>query len=123
MILGLDVGDKRVGVAVARRPSLIPTQLCTLPRKEAEKEILRIVKEEGVDTIVIGVPLSESNSDTEQALSIRRFAARLFKRSHVKIEFVDEYNSSAEAGERLKIAGGSIDAISAQIILERYLNE
>lgn len=122
MILALDIGDKKVGLAVARYPSLIPTQLKTIQRKDAEKFILALIEKEGIETIVVGLPLSESNDMTEQAESIKRFVTRLKKRAQVKIEFTDEYNSSVEAGERYKIVGGSIDAISAQIILERYLN-
>ncbi len=122
MILALDVGDKRVGLAVARPPSLIPAQLETVLRKDAEKRILDLINSEKVETVVIGLPLSENDNTTDQAESIKRFATRLKKRAQVKIEFVDEYDSSEEAKERIKFAGGSIDAISAQVILERYLN-
>lgn len=122
MILALDVGDKRVGLAVARAPSLVPTQLETVLRKDAEKRILDLINKEKFETIVVGLPLSENDNTTEQAESIKRFATRLKKRAQVKIEFVDEYDSSEEAKNRIKLVGGSIDAISAQIILERYLN-
>ena len=122
MIIALDVGDKRVGIAVARPPSLIPTQLETVLRKDAEKRILDLINKDKVETVVVGLPLSETDNFTDQAESIKRFATRLKKRAQVKIEFVDEYSSSEEAKERIRLVGGSIDAISAQVILERYLN-
>lgn len=119
--LALDVGFARVGVAISRKNLKISVPLVTIPYKNSDKEVIKIILKEKIEHLVIGLPLNESNELTEQALSILKFARRVLRRFSIKIYFVDEYASSKEAEEMLKFHNGDIDSISAMIILERFL--
>lgn len=133
-ILGLDVGDKRVGVAIAHSESGVATPLAAFERGggAAERNIISLVKERGVGLIVVGLPLGEENELNEQCHKIEKFCRRLRNRIPVRIGYVDEYATSAEAAERLSrspsttmrksLGKGAVDAISAVIIVESYLS-
>ena len=133
-ILGLDVGDKRVGVAIAHSEIGVPTPLAAFERGggEAERNIISLVKERGVGLIVVGLPLGEENELNEQCRKIEKFCRRLRNRIPVRIGYVDEYASSVEASERLSrspssnmrksLGKGAVDAMSAVIIIESYLS-
>jgi putative Holliday junction resolvase len=128
-ILGLDIGAKKIGVAVAVG-KLIFEKGVLGQGQSAVKEILRLVKEEGVEKIIIGLPVLESGKEGMQAKFSRRFAAKLASKLSVPILFVDERFSSFEAEKRLREMGLStkeiskrIDSMSAKIILEDYLNK
>lgn len=119
--LGIDLGDSRVGISIARSPTHIPVSFAEIKRSDAEKIILNTIKSERITDLVIGLPLSDSGEITTQATKTENFIQRLKKRTEIPIHIVDEYGSSDEAQVRQRIAGGSVDALSAVIILERYL--
>lgn len=119
--LGVDLGDVRVGVSIARAPSHIPVGFAQVIRAEAEKFILNTIKNEKITDLIIGVPLSDTGEITTQAAKTEKFIDRLRKRTEIPIHMVDEYGSSDEAQVRQRIMGGSIDTLSAVVILERYL--
>jgi len=132
-ILALDVGDKRVGVAISDKLQKTCRPLVTLkkPSGEAERKIKELVDEHSPICIVVGIPTNEKGGMTYQGEKIKKFCHRLEKRLDVPIMYFDEYLSSEEAKQRLKIEGknaidhrktGVIDALAASIILERYLS-
>ena len=121
--LALDVGDARIGVAVG---SLLPSHaepLATLKRAGgyAEQEILKLISERLIDTLIVGLPIAEDGSFNLQCSKIEKFCRRLQRRVSINIEFVDEYASSAEAEEYKSCQHGS-DAVAAALILRRYLD-
>lgn len=131
-ILALDIGDKRIGVALFSYEDQGVTPLRSYPKAQgkAEKALLDLLKKNKIDQIVVGYPLSADGVKTEQCLRVDAFVRRLEKRISIPIHLVDEYLSSEEAKHRLKIKGspskevrekGIIDAVSASIILESYL--
>ncbi len=130
-LLGLDVGSKRVGVAIADNNLRIATPIDTFNRArgEAEREILRIITERQITTIIIGLPYGANEGTTSQFESITRFTERLKKRTTAKVVYVDEYCSSSEAEEKLAETGRRlatrrkhlVDALAASIILDSYL--
>ncbi len=133
MILGLDVGDKRVGLALSDEKEKFSYPQGTLLRAggKAEKEILRLIEDKQIKTLVVGMPLGEHHESNEQCKKIESFARRISKRSQVKLKFVDEYGTSEEAMELLRNRGmrekkmkekGVIDALSASIILQTYID-
>lgn len=133
-LVALDVGDKRVGVAVADAESTMAFPHAVYPRAagRAEREILSLLEKLTCSLLIVGLPLSEGGKKNEQCHKVERFCERLKKRSKVDVYYVDEYASSAEAesmlrarGRKLVGAGGKglIDAASAAIILQRYLDE
>ena len=127
-IIGLDVGDVRVGVALLSLAVGIPLPHNTFLRAkgQAEREIVKLCKDRNVNMLVVGLPLSEDGSENLQCEKIRNFIRRLQNRIGVTVEYVDEYLSSDEAQQRLQMLrfdAEKIDAQAAAIILERYLGK
>ena len=129
--IGLDVGDARVGVALSRSGSLAqPYATYVRAGKRAEKEILALVLKEKPELIVCGLPLSFDGTQNEQCQRVFAFAQRIQKRSGCKLIYIDEYCTSADAGELLSLAGkrgkrseARIDAAAATLILQTYLDD
>ncbi len=128
-LIGLDIGDVRVGVALYERSAAVPMPHSTFQRAkgEAERAILALCSERQVERIIVGLPLNDDGSESEQCEKVRQFSRRLEKRIEIPLEFVDEYASSEEALQRLRDSGvrqpevGRIDALAASILIERYL--
>jgi putative Holliday junction resolvase len=133
-IISLDVGDKRVGVAIGTQnpKSYAPYAIYDRAKGQAEEKIISLINSREVSEVVVGLPLSENGAINEQCTKIERFCHRLQRRCKVKIVFVDEYASSAEASEKIaelkrlslvkRKQKKNIDDISASILLESYLD-
>ena len=133
-VLGLDVGTKRVGVAIGDESTKVATPLDTFERAQgrAEARLSDTVSRENIDKIIVGLPLSEDGSLNDQCLLVIRFCRRLKRRLNVSIVCVDEYLTSLESQEILGLSGrkerarregGSVDAVSAMLILKAYLDD
>jgi len=131
LILGLDVGDKRVGIAIGESESKLATPYGAVDRAKgkAEIEILALCKERNISKIVAGLPLDYEGRLTEQALKIQSFCRRLSRRAPLEIVFVDETLTTESAKQRLEMSvkktrelrqKGVLDAVSASIILEVF---
>ena len=124
--LALDVGEKRIGVAVASGSVRIAVPFTTLQVDGTElKEIARIVASESVDVIVVGYPRNQSGEATAQTDYVESFATQLDGFAPA-IEFQDESLTSVLAETQLQSIGGTyrkeeIDARAAAIILQDYL--
>jgi putative holliday junction resolvase len=120
-LLGLDVGDVRVGVAWTDPAGLTVAPLGVFLRAggAAEGKIVALIGEHHIERVVAGLPLSEHNEETEQSQKIRRFMRRVARRVPVEVAFVDEYLTSCEAAGLAR--GHSTDAVAAALILESYL--
>jgi putative Holliday junction resolvase len=130
-LLGLDVGDKRVGVALSDGTTVVSIGTFNRAQGEAESKIIQLVGERKVDIIVSGLPLSENGEKNSQCQKVENFCRRLMKRLHgVELAFVDEYLTSVEAEQQLKSTKSgrsrgdkaTIDALSAVIILQDYVH-
>ena len=138
-ILGLDVGNKTVGVAVSDPLGVIATGVTTIERVGIRKDtgkVIDYIKEYGCDTVVMGLPLSLDGSDSVQTQNVRDFRTMLENKlkssgplSKAKIEWQDERYSTVEAEEVLIEANMSredrkkiIDRQAAIVILQRYLD-
>ena len=125
-IICLDVGEKRIGVAVADRAINIAVAYDTIVVDGDElKKIADIVIREGVRTIVVGYPRNQQGETTAQTSYVERFASQL-KDMAASIVFQDESLTSVMAENRLiamkkPYTKGDIDAQAAAIILEDYL--
>lgn len=130
-ILGLDIGTKRIGVAITDPLCIISRELCLIERKKdktAQEEIKKIAIENGVEEIVIGVPYNTDGTLGFQAQNCIDFIKPLEK--DFKIIYCDERYSSAEAERLLRIEGkkytknkGLVDLKAACLILEDYIRE
>ena len=138
-ILGLDVGDKTVGVAVSDPLGVIATGVTTIERVGIRKDTGRVIdyiREYGCEIVVIGLPINLDGSDSVQTEKVRAFRTMLENKlkssgplSKVKLEWQDERYSTEEAEEVLIEANMSredrkkiIDRQAAIVILQRYLD-
>lgn len=119
--LGLDYGEKRIGLAVADEENKIafPREVIVLPR--ALYEIKEIVRQEKISKIIIGLPLSFSGTENEQVKKVRAFAEELERTVRVPVEFVNEVLTSKIAAA--KSSKDTIDSSAAALILQSYLDK
>lgn len=124
--LALDVGEKRIGVALAHGDVRIAVPLETIEVNGAEAERIRQIAEtEGVTTVVVGYPRNQSGEATAQTAYIEKFTGRL-KGIAPEIVYQDESLTSILAEQHLTAskkpyAKGDIDAKAAALILQDYL--
>ncbi len=123
--LGIDYGQKRVGLATADIVTKIASPLSTV----APSELAATIQSAGpFEQIIVGLPRSLDGQDTPQTLAVRRFCDDvLWRKLHIEPIFQDEAATSSLAEERLIAAGkpyvkGDIDAEAAAIILQDYLD-
>ena len=126
-ILALDVGEKRVGVAIANVVARLPRPLTTLERSDRTvQEIARIVQSEDAETIVVGLPRGLKGQDTAQTEAVRSFVRQL-DALHIQLVWQDEALTSVKAEQELRQtrdrhSKADVDALAATYILEDYLN-
>jgi putative Holliday junction resolvase len=130
--LGIDFGEKRIGLAVSDPEGRVATPLETLTRKsdrEVVAQISDIVRREGVERLVVGEPLGLDGTRGPAAERVGSFARKLEDKTGLPCELVDESLTSVEAAERLREAGVDprrhperIDALAAQILLQQTLD-
>jgi putative Holliday junction resolvase len=131
-ILALDLGKKRIGLALSDELGITAQGLPTLERRNKRTdfaELTRIVRENNVAGIVLGLPLRMSGEEGSQADWVRAFAEELKAFVDVPIELRDERWTSKQA-ERVLAGSGvrnedrkpAIDRISAMILLQDYLD-
>ena len=124
--LALDVGEKRIGVALADSSVRIAIAYDTITVDGTElDQITRLVGQESVDTIVVGYPRNQSGEPTAQTAYVEAFAERL-QGIGPNILFQDESLTSVKAEELLArqkqpYSKGDIDALAASLILQDYL--
>ncbi len=133
VLLGLDVGDVRIGVAVSDVLGSGAHPLCTLTRTNRQRDITAIgdlVSIHKVERIVIGLPISLDGTVGTQAEKVQKFGNRLAQGLQIPVEFLDERFTTSEAEEILdqvnmdpKDRKKVIDQISAVIILDEYLRD
>ena len=131
-ILGLDVGERRIGVAIADESVRVALPITVVERREQPADldaIASLVQEQGAEAVVIGLPISLNGSLGPQAQAVKTFGQELAARLALPIEYWDERLSTVEAGHRLADAGrrgpkakARRDAAAAAIILQGYLD-
>ena len=131
-ILGLDLGERRIGLALSDDTGLLAFPLTALSRSDLEGDISSIlgtVQEHSVIEIVVGMPLSLTGKRGPQAHSTKRFITALAEKTSIPIRTLDERFSTVEAERLLHETGrkpsrdrGRLDAASSAIILQAYLD-
>lgn len=127
--LGLDVGERRIGVALASQIAKLPAPLTTIDRTKTTDvvgDIQRLIQKHDVSVVVIGLPRSLEGNETDQTAYTRAFAKELGERIDAPIVLQDEAGTSLEAETLLKsyqkpYEKGDIDAMAAVLILRDYL--
>lgn len=131
--LGLDVGSKRIGVAVSDELGLTAQPVLTLTRKRSPREdmrsLARLCRRFGCVGIVVGDPKHLSGEASAQGEKVRVFAGELAELAGLPLHFVDERLTSRAAHEILYAAGKSrqehkplVDQVAAVLILQSFLD-
>lgn len=129
-MLGLDVGGKRIGVAVSDEMGLVASPVAMVPRgPQSGQEIRRHADRLGVVKLVVGLPVGLSGREGPQADEVRQFVSQIGEIVGLPIEWWDERLSTAIA-ERSLIASGArrekrkqqVDAAAAAVILQGFLD-
>jgi putative Holliday junction resolvase len=130
-ILAIDMGEKRVGLAISDPMGIIAQPFKTIYRlgdDQLIRDLKKIVSEKAVECIVFGVPYKLSGKKTKMSLEIETFAERLMDESSIPVVFEDERLTTRMAEMSLHMMGkkvgqsrDKIDQIAAAHILQSYL--
>src|SRR5580704_3213373 len=128
----LDLGARRIGIAVTDAGGLAAHPLCTIDRHRSMAADIEAIKltlgSRAIDCLIVGLPVNMDGSEGPMARHARNFAARLADATGIAVELQDERLSSFEAEQRLgnSVPRGkrkhAIDAVAAVVILESWLD-
>lgn len=131
-VLALDIGGRRIGVAVSDEMGILAQPLTVLERQGVAEDVARIaqlVREQAVERVVVGLPVTLRGEQEYAAKKVRLFVSHLKDALDVPVVLVDERLSTVEANRRMKEAEVPraqrrlrVDAVAAALILERYLS-
>lgn len=128
MLLGLDIGERRIGLALADESIRIAVPYDTIQVDGNEvRAIFEVIDREQVGKLIVGYPRNQSGEPTKQTAYVEHFMEQ-FSDSDATLIYQDESLTSVIAEDRLKSYGkpytkGDIDAAAASIILQDYLEQ
>ena len=130
--LGVDYGDVRTGISECDVSGMLASGICTIREGGMKNTAVRVAKEaeeRGCKKIVVGLPKNMDGSEGDRAKTVRIFAEILSELTSIPIEFYDERMSTMQAYRFLDGTGTfgkkrkeSIDTLSAEIILQNYID-
>ena len=130
-IMGVDYGDARTGIAISDMLCSIVGTTAVIPSRNTEKaiaDIVRLVQDNGVTEIVVGLPRNMDGTEGPRAQLCREFAEKLEWATGIKTVMWDERRTPVEAHNILsqhnyhgKKRKQTVDAVAASLILEGYL--
>jgi putative holliday junction resolvase len=133
-ILAIDFGERRIGMALSDPTQTIASPLTTLQRRRGKRppwtEITRLITENEVEDVVIGLPLELSGLEGEWAAEVRSFGEQLAQRTGLPVHWSDERLSSVIAERAVRSLGlkrsqredkSRVDSAAAAVILQHYL--
>ncbi len=134
-VLGIDYGERRIGMAISDPTGTIAQPLPTIVRRRGKRppytKIMEVLDEWGAERIVLGLPLEGSGAEGRLASEVRDFGEGLERRAGIPVEFRDERYTSVQAQRelaRLELPATArrekerVDAMAAMIILQAYLD-
>ncbi len=131
--LGVDYGDVRTGIAECDASGLLASGVCTVKEGGMRNTALRVAREaesRGCKKIIIGLPKNMDGSEGSRVDTVKAFAAILAELTSIPIDFYDERMSTMAAYRYLDGAGtfgkkrkSAIDTLSAEIILQNYIDK
>ena len=130
--LGVDYGDKRTGLAECDISGMLASGICTISEGGMKNTAVRVAKEaekRACKKIIIGLPKNMDGTEGERTQVIRAFAELLSKETDTPIDFYDErmttmvaYRFLGETGTYGKKRKEAVDTLSAEIILQNYID-
>ena len=131
VILSVDYGDVRTGIAVCDKSEFLASPVCVITQRDSDKlceEICRIIVQYKAEQIVMGLPKNMDGSEGFRAVACREFAEKLEEASSVQVVMRDERLTTVSAHNFLNMTNTrgakrkqTVDAVAAVIILEDYL--
>ena len=131
-ILALDIGEKRVGIAVSDPGERVASPVVVLPADEVRanaKPFQRVIEDWEPELLLAGLPRTLAGEEGPQAERVRAFAGEVAAATGIPLEFADERLSSAEAKRSLREKGlsekamrGKVDMIAASLFLQAWLD-
>ncbi len=131
VILAIDYGDVRTGVAVCDKSEFLASPVCVITQRDADKLVSQIcekAKELKAEEIVVGLPKNMDGSEGFRAEACKEFAVRLQEASGIKTVLRDERLTTVSAHKFMSMNDvrgskrkNTVDAVSAVIILEDYI--
>lgn len=134
-ILGIDYGERRVGLAVSDPTGTIAQPLPTLARRAGKRPPVQAVADTarawGVEALVVGLPLTLDGEESDWTRETREFGTKVAERTGLPVRFVDERMTSVRAERAVRSLGlrraeredkGRVDAAAAVLILQAYLD-
>ncbi len=133
-ILGLDFGQKRIGLAVGQTLTRIANPLVTIKNDGAFwQQLNQQIEEWNINQIVIGLPLTMSGEEQEITRQVKNFSTKIKHKTLLPVHFIDERLTSFTAERQFKDSRQAnlskakdkkkIDAIAAQIILQSWFDQ
>ncbi|MBA2724943.1 MAG: Holliday junction resolvase RuvX [Actinobacteria bacterium] len=131
MILGIDPGERRVGLALADLETSFarPLEVIDSNVKVPLERIIEVIAEEGITQIVVGRPVALSGIDGPAVEALRGFLDQLRTTTQVPVDVYDERMTTVMAERQMREAGASAekrkamrDAVAAQVMLQGYLD-
>ena len=132
-LLGVDWGERRIGLALSDETRTLAQPLTTLTRRTGKRfpmrEFLTLLEQHAVTGIVVGLPLDQDGAEAEAATAARALAGDIARRSGQPVELWDERLTTARALGAVRAMGGStrgrkddVDALAATLLLQHYLD-
>jgi putative holliday junction resolvase len=134
-VLGIDFGERRIGLALSDPTGTLASPLPTLKRRVGKRPplaaLLELMTEREVETVVMGLPLTLEGGDSEWTRTVRNVADALSRRAGVPVHLVDERFTSVLAERRVRTSGlprnkreskERVDAEAAVLILQSWLD-
>lgn len=132
-LLGVDWGERRIGLALSDEAQVLAQPLATLTRRAGKRfpmtRLLELVADHGVAGVVVGLPLDAAGAEGDAARSARALAADIGRRAGLPVTLWDERLTTARAlaavremGGRVRGRKGDLDALAAAILLQHYLD-
>ena len=132
-LLGFDYGLKNIGIAVGQEITQTASPLTVIKARDGIPnwdDIEALITEWQPELLIVGLPLNMDGTEQEMTVAARKFGNRLNGRFHVAVDWQDERLSTFEALEQLGVRSklqaknrDDVDRISAQLILQSWLNE
>ena len=118
-ILGIDYGQAKIGLAISADSLALPLKIIK-NTDDLQEEIKKIIETEGIDLVVVGLPLGKMGEETDSSARARSFAKNLQKSLPVPVELFDERLTTAQT-KSLGVKGDD-DAHAASLILQSFID-
>lgn len=133
--MGIDFGERRIGVALSDPTATLASPLETLVRRPGKRPPLKALEElardHGVERLVVGLPLDLQGEEDDWCRAVRASGDELARRLDVPVDYVDERFTSVAAGRAIRFVGLNrtergrkerVDRAAAAILLQRWLD-